>query len=410
YPVVILFDMGHYFMEKDAGKPVIWHEADGIAMDWVDTVNRVRYSSLPKHVVRRSMIQEGRSESLRVLYVAMTRAKEKLIFSCTVSKNRNQWKEALFDADRKVYWPFARRCTSMRDWVLSAVLPHPEAKALRELAERGDILPDLSMDYALQVQVVNHETAPLQCAQLPQKPEVEEISQATALPESVGAQLEYQYPHKELGLTPIKLSISELKRRQMPEEDYIPGVLRVNRVVLAENAELGAAEIGTINHYVLQHLDETRTDSLVQVEEQLEEMVRSGMISERQRGVVAGEKLYGFFCHPLGKRMKASREVCREFDFYMEIPAVEVTANLSETDQKEKVLLQGIADCFFYEEDGVVLIDYKTDRVSAERAKEHAQRYQTQVECYTRGLNAILPCPIKERYLYFLHCGTAVQM
>lgn len=410
YPVVILFDMGHYFMEADAGKPVIWHEADGIAMDWVDTVNRVRYGSLPKHVVRRSMIQDGRSESLRVLYVAMTRAKEKLIFSCAVSKSRNQWKEAIFDAKSQLHGVFARRCTSMRDWVLSAVLPHPEAKPLRELAERGDILPDLSMDYALQVQVMNHETTPLTCAELPQKTEAEETARAATLPESVSEKLAYQYPHKELGLTPIKLSISELKRRQMPEEDYIPGVLRVNRVVLAENAELGAAEIGTINHYVLQHLDETRTESLAQVEEQLEEMVQSGMISQRQRGVVAGEKLYGFFCHPLGKRLKASQEVCREFDFYMEIPAAEVTADLPETDQKETVLLQGIADCFFYEEDGAVLIDYKTDRVSAEKAKERAQRYETQLECYTRGLNAILPCPIKERYLYFLHCGEAVQM
>lgn len=94
----------------------------------------------------------------------------------------------------------------------------------------------------------------------------------------------------------------------------------------------------------------------------------------------------------------------------MEIPAGEVTDGLPETDRDERILLQGIADCFFYEGDGVVLIDYKTDRVTAEEAPARAERYRTQMEYYTRGLRDILGCPVRERYLYFLHCGRAVAL
>ena len=410
YPVVILFGLGQYFMEKDAAKSIIWEEKSGIAMDWVDTVERVRYTGLPKKLVQETIIQEQRSEEMRLLYVALTRAKEKLILSCSVGKSRNRWRDAVYDEEWRVVPSFARRCTSMRDWLLSAILPHPEARPLRELAEREDVLPNLSMNFALSVAVTNPENTPLVATSSVLPKEIERAEASLELEEDVKDQLSYVYPHIGLGLTPVKLSISELKRRRMPEEEYTPGILRVNRVVLTESAELGTAEIGTIHHYVMQHVDETHTENLTQIEEQLEEMVKTGLISERQRAVVSPEKIYGFFDHPLGKRLKQSKQVFREFDFYMQMSAEEITAGLEAEDGKEAVLLQGIADCFFYEEDGVVLIDYKTDRVTNASAHERAEAYRVQMECYERGLNEILHLPIKEKYVYFLHCGEAVAI
>ncbi len=409
YPVVILFGMQQYFPEGDAAKAIIWDEASGIAMDFVDTKERVRYTGLAKKLTREHIIREQRSEEMRLLYVALTRAKEKLILSCTVGKMRNQWKDAVFTSDKKVAPAFASRSSSMRDWVLSALMPHPEAKILREWAERLDVVPDMQMDFSLMAEEVNHETHPLKEIVL-QKEEETILDTPLPLPQEMAERLQYQYPHQGLGLTPVKLSISEMKRRQMPEEEYVPGLLRLNRTVLTESGTIGAAEIGTIHHYVLQHLGLDRTETSKQVEEQLDEMVKNGLISQKQREVLSPEKLYGFFAHPLGRRMKNAKEVQREFDFYMEIPASEVAGNLPEEDQKEPVLLQGIADCFFYEEDGVVLVDYKTDRIGEEQAKARAEVYRTQMECYERGLNKILPYPIKEKYLYFLHPSVAVQI
>jgi ATP-dependent helicase/nuclease subunit A len=266
------------------------------------------------------------------------------------------------------------------------------------------------MEFALSVAITNPETTPVVMPQAVQPKEegIEEV--LLALSKDIETQLSYIYPHAGLGMTPIKMSISELKRRRMPEEEYTPGILRVNRVVLTESVELGAAETGTINHYVIQHIDETCTEDCKQIEEQLEEMVQSGLISEKQRAVVSAQKIYAFFTHPLGKRLKQAKEIFREFDFYMQMPASEITAGLETEDGQEPVLLQGIADCFFYEEDGAVLIDYKTDRVTASDANQRAEEYRIQMECYERGLNEILPIPIKEKYVYFLNCGKAVAL
>lgn len=410
YPVVILFGMEQYFMEKDAAKPIIWDERFGIAMDWVDTVNRVRYTGLPKRLVQEVKVQEQRSEEMRLLYVALTRAREKLILSCSVGKSRNRWKETVYEETWEVAPSFAKRCTSMRDWMLGALLPHPKAEPLRKLAEREDIPPNPWMDFALSVAVINQESTPLETPVTIKTKTSVQADVPMTLSEDLEEQLSYIYPHAGLGLTPIKLSISEVKRRQMPEEDYNPGILRLNRPVLTNAKETGAAERGTITHYVMQHLDESHTESPEQVQEQLDEMVASGLISKRQREAVLAEQLYAFFAHPLGVRLKKSKEVCREFDFYMQIPAAEISKNLPSKDGEEAILLQGVADCFFYEDDGVVLIDYKTDRIAEGDAANRARVYRTQMECYERGLSAILPCPVKEKYLYFFHCKTAVAI
>lgn len=409
YPVVILFGLQQYFQETDATKPIIWDEQSGIAMEWVDTVNRVRYFGLPKKLTAQHIVSEQRSEEMRLLYVALTRAKEKLILSCTTGKMRNQWKTAVYDADGRPEEAFVRRLTSMKDWVLTALMPHPEAKGLREFAERPDVLPKLSMEFPLAVRMVNHESNPL--ALLSQTKETVSSEEKVAVPlsEPLAERIGYVYPYEALGQIPNKLSVSELKRRQMPEE-YTPQMLQSPIEMVTEPSEISAAEQGTVVHFALQHIEIAKTDSPAQIAEQLDALVENKTISQAQREVISAEQLYRFFEHPLGKRLKQADEVHREFDFYMKVPAAEVMSNLSEQDGKEEVILQGIADCFFYENGKTVLIDYKTDRVTEERAAERAERYRVQMAYYERGLNAVLPQPITEKYLYFLHCNHAVAM
>ena len=132
---------------------------------------------------------------MRLLYVALTRAKEKLIFSCTVGKMRNQWKEAVYDANERLEDGFARRCTSMKDWLLGALMPHLEAKILREIAERADVLPNLNASFPLWVGWVNHETSPLLIPEIEQGGGETEPIVPVKLPEAVEDRLNYQYPH-----------------------------------------------------------------------------------------------------------------------------------------------------------------------------------------------------------------------
>lgn len=411
FPVVILYGTQKYFNETDESKPIIWNADAGIAMDYVDTVRRIRYSALPKLLIRDMNIHELRSEELRLLYVALTRAKEKLIISCTVSKTRNKWKEAVFDSSNRLASGFAVRRTSMRDWLLSALLNHPSCGALRELAERSDIRINNGAEFDINVTVINHDNDYAFNTMADEKTEKVQNKADDDLSYTDAAErAAYSYPHNSLTLMPVKMSVSELKRRQMPEEDYVPGIVRLNSIALAGREELGAAEIGTITHYVIQHIDLSRAESEEQIELQIKEMADSGIISQRQADAVSVCKIAEFFKSGLGRRLVNSVKAEREFDFYTELSAKELNPEIKGRDGDERILLQGIADCFFCEADGVVLIDYKTDRVSAEGAEKRAESYRLQIDCYARGLEGILGQPVKERYLYFLNCGKAIKI
>ena len=158
----------------------------------------------------------------------------------------------------------------------------------------------------------------------------------------------------------------------------------------------------------MQHIDIHRTDNSDDVIKQVDDMTKSGMITETQRNAVDTDAIAGFFASPLGMRLKAAKDYRREFDFYMLVPAREAEPTADENGGD--VMVQGIADCLFFDGDEIVLIDYKTDRVSAESAQRRSEMYRIQTDYYARGLSAVLGAPVTEKYLYFLNCGTAVKM
>ena len=405
FPVVILCCMDGEFNEKDTSAGIIWEEKSGIGMNYVDTRLRVKYPTLIRNLVQRQMKSDSRAEEMRIFYVALTRAKEKLILSTLVGTAWDAWKKTACYLGGDLPEGLLKQQKTLREWTLSRLLSHPACGKLRELADCVKYKPSESYPITLSYQIPEGElTAPAPLAE-----ENEESAPAMAL-ENMEDRLSYQYPHRALGQIPVKLSISEIKRRNMPEGDYVENVLKSREVVLSDLTEIGAAERGTITHYVMQHIDFNRTDTLEEVQMQLCDMVGAGLITEEQKSAVSAEGICRFFADSLGQRLKKAERTEREFDFYMEIPVSMMEDALPAADAEESVLLQGIADCFFYDGDGVVLIDYKTDRIPAERAEERAEFYRLQMEYYTKGLSAVLECPVKERYLYFLHPGKAVPI
>lgn len=407
FPVVILCNMDKNFNETDASDSVLWHENIGIGMDFVDTKLRVKYPSITKQLIKEVKIKDSRAEEMRLLYVALTRAKEKLIMSTLIGTHFDAWKKAAPVSGENIPAGIIRNQRNMRDWVLSTVISHPSAEVLRDYAE-CQINNSDNYSYKLKVVMDNGEEGNKGIF-IESDTNGEDSNTQQHLASYID-RVKYEYPHIKLGRTPIKMSVSELKRRNMPDDEYAPSVVNLNSTILTENNEYGSAERGTITHYVMQHIDYKRTDSTEDIEEQLNKLVLCGVISNRQKGIVSSEEIFTFFNDSLGQRLKKSTNVMREFDFYMEVPAETIDKLLDDADKSETVLLQGIADCFFYEDDGVVLIDYKTDFVTEENVYSRAEKYREQVEYYTAGLESVLECPIKERYLYFLHIGKAVKM
>lgn len=404
FPVVLMYGAEKNFNYTDINKGIIWDSDLGIGISYVDTKRRIRYNIPERVTVRDKMLKEIRAEQMRLLYVAMTRAKEKLIISARLHARGTMYKKVGYDENGRVYPVFASSADSMREWIWSAVLRHPSGKRLRELAERRDIVPPADCLAEFEISLCGQETEAEQNYKFGEAEESKKADES-----AICERLEYKYPYSAMAKMPIKMSVSEMKRRRMPEEDYSVGLLKPPETFVTDSDEINAAERGTVTHFVMQHLDIGKTETEQQIKEQTEDMIKSGMLTLKQGAAVDTAAVFGFFESDIGKRLKKAEWFEREYDFYMLIPPEEAEPRL-DTTGAEDVILQGIADCFFYTDDGIVLIDYKTDRVSKSGAALRSEAYRVQMEYYARGLSAIFNLPVKERYLYFLSCGEVVKV
>lgn len=408
FPVVIIFQLEKTFNRNNTNENIIWDEESGIGMDYVDTRQRIRFELPSRELIKNNILSASASEEMRLLYVAMTRAKEKLILSSSLlpksSRAGNDWINAEFNEKNHLLPFLVRKTKNMRDWIYASLLNHPDAKILRDVAERNDIIPRTNASGSFKIYTADLNYTPDNIC-----PEVEDNSKKTSNVSAITDPLTYVYPYSHLSKLPIKLSVSELKRRRMPEENSGVGYLASSSGTLASTDDFSSAEIGTITHFFLQHIDIHKTDTIKDIENQLDEMVKQSVLNVNQRNAVDIDSVYHFFSSEVGKRLKSAVKFEREYDFYMLVAPTELDENIN-TDMSDDIILQGIADCFFYEDDGIVLIDYKTDHVTENNILKRAESYRTQVDYYSMGLSAILKLPVKERYIYFLNCKKAVKL
>ncbi len=224
----------------------------------------------------------------------------------------------------------------------------------------------------------------------------------------VQKRLEFEYPNRELGSMPIKLSVSEVKRMQADDGEFVPMLEELKTSDMIGLGEVKGAERGTVVHFVMQMAGPRKINTADDVEALVERLVEEKIISRPQCDAVDCKKVADFFAGPMGQRLKNAARRENEFSFYTQASADEIYGNGSSA----TILLQGTMDCFFVESDGtVVLLDFKTDRVSKEGAALVAKkRYATQMKYYKKALSEILEKPVDECYLYFLECGELVSM
>ncbi len=407
FPVVIIFQLEKSFNRSGSNENIIWDVKSGIGMDYVDIRQRVRFEMPSRELIKNNILTASASEEMRLLYVAMTRAKEKLILSSSLlpksSRSGNDWVKAEYDNEHHLLPFIVKNMKNMRDWIYASLLNHSDGKILRDIAGRHDIVPRTDTNGSFKIYTVdfnNNSNISDSVTDTDNEYDTNTDFNSDAI--------DYVYPYMHLNTLPIKLSVSELKRRRMPEDNNVSYLNSVPGT-LATTEDYGAAEIGTITHFFLQHIDIYKTDTLDDLEQQLDEMVKKSVLNISQKNAVDIDSVYRFFESDLGKRLKSADRFEREYDFYMLVPPTELDESIN-TDMSDDIILQGIADCFFFEKDGIVLIDYKTDRVSENNAVKRAKSYETQIEYYSAGLSAIFDLPVKERYIYFLNCKRAVKL
>ncbi len=406
YPVVFLAGTSGRFNTDDINKHIIWHEKTGLGIYYVDTDKNILYPCLSHTIVADDKTHDLIAEEMRLLYVALTRAKEKLVISATLKQGDKKWTNADYKKGRGITDSFVSSCRCYRDWLLPVLLTHKGATKLREL---GDIsaIPLSDADYPLNISVFNSD-AYLDIYRLKKD---EAIAPSTIqAAEDMTDRLSYTYPYLKLTEIPVKMSVTEMKRRIYQEGDTTPAFLpAIEDKKLSEIADISGADRGTVTHYILQHIDLKSADSTSDIERQIDDMTERKIITKEQAAAVDTDSVWRFLESPLGRRLKAAPYIKREFDFYMEVPAKMLFEGLNDADAEEKILAQGIADCIFSDEEGTVLLDYKTDKLCGKDPKEYAKRYYGQIELYTKGINAILEDrQITESYLYFLDEGVSV--
>lgn len=425
FPVVFLSGCGKQFNLMDLNKDILFHEELGLGVECVDVERRVSYSTLPKHAIKKKFKLETLSEEMRILYVAFTRAKEKLIITGSVSnleKSCKAWCSAA-SLTRDVISPSeVLKGKNYLDWVGMALATHSCGKPIREIGG-GDIIIDSknlstwSLNFWSKSQLIVDEKLDTVDKSEERNLFIDEV--VTDINEEISRRLDFKYKYKEASALPSNISVSDLKRESYEDQDgqiyslFKSENLRKPRF-LKEEKGLSPAEKGTIMHFMMQHIDFNAVDKLELINKQIESMVNNELLTEEEAKVINPWKIKKFFESNLGKRLlkayEEGRDVYRELPFFTHISSTKINSELEEDIYgKEKLRLQGVIDCFFEEKDGIVLLDYKTDYVGDNGIEEILKKYKIQIDLYSDTLEKITGKRVKEKYLYLFYSDEEVK-
>ena len=394
FPVVFVSGLGKQFNETELRGRLALHSSFGIGCDYVDTTLRLRQPSLLKKVIQKTSALENLGEELRILYVAMTRAKEKLILTGAVpnaSQKLEAWQTLNVRAMETLSYSTLTKASSYLDWVLPALLQHSgEDCFLLRVLSAEDLLEESKEAKASDLwRVLEHPK---------EEPEARRYLERV---------FSAEYPYEQEQAISGKVSVTELKKQtQLPEEheglELYPvkeSKGTVPRFRAAETTMPGSMR-GTIYHTFMENLDFHKKDVL---ETQLEEWIKCGKMTRDEAAAVRISDIRRFLESDIGLRMERAEEggrLHREQPFVLGIPAHEIRSCWQ---SEELVLVQGIIDAWFEEDDGIVIVDYKTDRVRTMQTL--AGRYHIQLEAYAKAVARLTGKTVKECGIYSFCLG-----
>lgn len=430
FPVVIVAGCGKRFNMQDTTRRILLHQDLGFGPDFVDYEKRIAYPTVPKQALKYKIKLETLSEEMRILYVAFTRVKEKLIITGSVrdiGKAVNGWYSCLDTGDIKLPEYRILNAKNYLDWIGPALIRHGDCSLLRKSAavDEGYEETLLEDDSVWEVRSWNKGDILTVEVEAEQKEEdflckLKELkldNPDSEYSEEIVKRLDWEYQYRMSGKLPAKVSVTELKRRSNTEfsEEYAPSLVYMPPLVkkptfLEETKGLNAAERGTVLHFVMQHLDLKKVSTPQEIKTQVDEMIVNELLTEQEAKTVDINRIDKFFRSPLGQRSLRTNSVNREVPFNIELKSTEIYKDLPEEIYgKETVLLQGVIDCYFEENGDIVLVDYKTDYVPDGEIELIKEKYRVQIEHYTRALERITGRKVKEKYIYLFRNGEMIE-
>lgn len=421
FPVVFVADMGKAFNRRDTQDQILFHNRLGIGLKQYDPEWRMSYPTLIWSGIAAQLRWEGTAEEERILYVAMTRARDQLILtghSSHIDRDWQRWTSRLNPAQAKSYF----------DWVMPAALAPFGAKADADYARPGAAWQDA----VWQVRIARAVPAgTVEEGAYDGEPRLEALRcgdlTGTPVPSWLDEQLSWQYAYPQAVRTAAKFSVSEVKRRyqelhsdelqdeaalSVPAAAVIPTALGEDDAFAAlppwlagEEAAVSGAQRGTALHKALQYITPAADQTTATLRREIDAFVRQGLLSREEAKLVYVPALAAFCQSDIGRRMAESPEMHREYPFTVLLAGGDP---LPETETGEQILIQGVIDCLFREDDAWILVDYKSDRL--ETADAFRSRYAVQLALYKRAVEQITHRPVEETYIYSLHLQQEIRL
>ncbi|MGN0164417.1 MAG: helicase-exonuclease AddAB subunit AddA [Candidatus Ornithomonoglobus sp.] len=419
FPYVFVCGAGKKFRTAEDVSIIRLHKELGIGLPYIYYDEHYTRDTKIKETIAQINKNELTAERMRLLYVALTRAREKLYVIASVNTGEDVTEEALNDTWKsklsygKMLPSVALTARGFFDWMCPAAYASPETWRL----------------------VYHDITAASQDEEPKEDEEQETFEDSPELRKAVYEILDYSYPYSESSTIPSRASVTQLKEltiERMSAEDSAPDTpvyepdsrrtanandmadlmfspLHPKPAFMREKGDKPANEIGTLYHLVMSelNLDIIRKKGADCVKDGIERLVREEKIAEEDVKYIDIEKIKGFYESDIGKRLLSSTEIHREQPFQINIPATEYDPSLAAEYAEEKLILQGIIDCYFKEADGYVLLDYKTDKVRNNK-EEIRRKYDKQLELYKTAIESLTGRMVKESVLYLFDIGETV--
>lgn len=417
FPVVFVAGLGRKFNQSDARQALVLHPVLGIGIDDIDPKCRTKSRTLYRQVLLLQNRLEGLGEELRVLYVALTRAKEKLILTAGADNLAGTvcraFEEGYAGMPSTAYLSMAN---CYLDWIMCALAPHSSMRSLQEIYVEADRFgvpwnksPYETAFLVRQVTLDELMDEDLQEMAQEERTNMETDIRTGVLDEGIRSAMEYEYAYCDERNVPAKVSVSELKRAQL-EEQEAEWMFAQQKMGGAQTnpGTVSGAERGNAYHKMLECLEFESIQGVEDIQQQLEHLCKEGVLTTDAANLVLPQKIFEFVCSPLGQRMKKAEEqnsLWREQPFVFSMAAGKISDKWK---SEEPVLIQGIIDAFFEENGGIVLLDYKTDYVRPGEEHVLVQRYALQLSYYKEVLEQLLHKPVVESLIYSVCLGKTI--
>ena len=414
FPVVFLCNAHKKFNLRDLNETILMHQDLGIGPILIDTKRRVKYPTTIKQAIALKVKQETLSEEERILYVALTRAKEKLIItgrSRDIQKSLKEKQENLatyiLEDSGKLDSKLIKNGRTYLDWIEYVYLLNSGKKITLKGKELG--LDDI---IELKTFAKKDLIKELQVQEKVQDEEIEKIIEKEAKKqeniEQIQKMLDWKYLNEVDTKLPTKTSVSKLKQAQQGKllsleketnweeesEEYLNEELKYIKLENLEDlktSDITPAQKGTLVHLCIQKINEKLDYTMEDIEKLINNLLENEIISEVEAQEIDRKLIYSYTQSELFKNLKNAKEIHKEQPFYINIPATEIFEEAQKENSKKNILVQGIIDLYYIDEyDRINLVDFKTDYVPKGKEKEVAEKYKIQIEIYKKALEQAL--------------------